>query len=161
MFRDLALLRLIGYTPAQLLDGFCRRGQTDKQKPLHKNVVADAVEKLTADELSYILNESIRRLAGKGVLAESQGRFALDATDLETTARFKGCGVKTITERKWSRKEKKPVEIEKTVHGFKLLALYDVHLRIVVAAKVVKIQEQESQLTRELLHLELPTSAQA
>ena len=151
LFRDLALLRLIGYTTAQLRDGFCRRGKTDKQKPLHKNVLADAVEKLTADELSYILNESMRRLAGKGVLAESQGRFALDATDLETTARFKDCGAKTVTERKWSRKEKKQVEIEKTVHGFKLLALYDVHLRIVVAAKVVKIQEHESQFTRELL----------
>lgn len=152
LFRDLALLKLIGYTTEQLRDGFCRRGQAGKQKPLHKNVLADAVEKLTADEVSYILNESIKRLAAQGVLAESRGRFALDATDLETTARFKDCGTKTRTERKWSRKEKQVVEIEKTVHGFKLLAVYDVQLRIVVAAKVVKIQAHESQFARELLH---------
>jgi len=151
LFRDLALLKLIGYTSEQLRDGFCQRGKAGKQKPLHKNVLADAVEKLTADELSYILNESIKRLAGKGLLAESRGRFALDATDLETTARFKDGGAKTVTERKWSRKEKKQVEIEKTVHGFKLLAVYDVQLRMVVAAKVVKIQAHESQFTRELL----------
>jgi len=151
LFRDLALLKLIGYTSEQLRDGFCQRGKPDKQKPLHKNVLADAVEKLTADEVSYILNEAIKRLAAQGVWAKSGGRFALDATDLETTARFKDCGAKTVTERKWSRKEKKVVEIEKTVHGFKLLALYDVQWRMVVAAKVVKIQEHESQFTRELL----------
>ena len=148
LFRDLALLKLIGYTSEQLRDGFCQRGKPDKQKPLHKNVLADAVEKLTADEVSYILNEAIKRLAAQGVWAKSGGRFALDATDLETTARFKDCGAKTVTERKWSRKEKKVVEIEKTVHGFKLLALYDVQWRMVVAAKVVKIQEHESQFTR-------------
>lgn len=62
-------------------------GLADKQKPLHKNVLADAVAKLMADELSYILNESIKRLAAKGLWAESPGRLALDATDLETTAR--------------------------------------------------------------------------
>lgn len=151
LFRDLALLRLIGYTTAQLREGFCRRGKADKQKPLHKNVLADAVEKLTADEVSYILNKSIQRLAARGVFAEGRGHFALDGTDLETTPRFKGAGRKTITERKWSRQEKRFVEIEKTVHGFKLLALYDVHLRLVVAAKVVQIQEHESQFTLELL----------
>lgn len=35
LFRDLALLKLIGYTTEQLQDGFCQRGQLDKQKPLH------------------------------------------------------------------------------------------------------------------------------
>lgn len=152
LFRDWALLKLIGYTTAQLREGFCQRGQVGKQKPLHKNVLADAVEKLTADEVSYILNESVKRLAAKGVWAESRGHFALDATDLETTPRFRGAGVKTVSERKWSRKEKKQIEVEKAVHGFKLLALYDVQWRLVVAAKVVKINAHESTFTRELLH---------
>ena len=82
LFRDLALLKLIGYTTEQLRDGFCRRGKPGKQKPLHKNVLADAVEKLTADELSYILNESVKRLAAQGLFAESRGHFALDGSDL-------------------------------------------------------------------------------
>ena len=47
--------------------------------------------------------------------------------------------MKTVTEKHWSRKEQKVVEIEKMVYGFKLLALYDVHLRLVVAVKVVQI----------------------
>jgi len=41
LFRDRALLKLIGYTTAQLREGVCQRGKPDKQKPLHKNVLAD------------------------------------------------------------------------------------------------------------------------
>lgn len=151
LFRDIALLKLIGYTSQQLQQGFCQRGYDDKQKPMHKNVLADAVEKLTVSELEYILNTSIQRLVEKGVFAESRGHFALDGSDLETTVRYQDVGMKTIMEHKWSRKEKKLVEIEKIVYGFKLLALYDVHLRLVVAVKVVQIQEHDSQFTRQLL----------
>lgn len=151
LFRDIALLKLIGYTSQQLEEGICQRGYADKQKPMHKNVLADAVEKLTAKELEYILNTSIQRLVAKGLFTESRGHFALDGSDLETTALYQKAGMKTVTEQKWSRKEQQVVEIEKTVHGFKLLALYDVHLRLVVAVRVVQIQEHESQFTRSLL----------
>lgn len=151
LFRDIALLKLIGYTSQQLQEGFCQRGYGDKQKPMHKNVLADTIEKLTAKELETILNRSIQRLATQGVFGESQGHFALDGSDLETTSRYQDVGMKTVTEKKWSRKEKKVVEIEKTVYGFKLLALYDVHLRLVVAVKVAQIQEHDSQFTRPLL----------
>jgi hypothetical protein len=140
-----------------LQEGFCQRGYGDKQKPMHKNVLADTVEKLTAKELETILNRALQRLAAKGVFRESQGHFALDGSDLETTSRYQGVGMKTVTEKKWSRKEKKVVEIEKTVYGFKLLALYDVHLRLVVAVKVVQIQEHDSQFTRPLLQQGLET----
>jgi len=151
LFRDIALLKLIGYSTRQLQEGFCWRGYGDKQKPMHKNVLADAVEKLTTSELEYILNTAIQRLVKKGVIRESRGHFAMDGSDLETTARYQDVGMKTITEKKWSRKEKKLVEIEKTVYGFKLLALYDVHLRLVVAVKVAQIQDHDSQFTRQLL----------
>jgi hypothetical protein len=151
LFRDMALLKLIGYTSQQLQEGFCQRGYGDKQKPMHKNVLADTVEKLTVKELETILNRSIQRLAAQGLFGESQGHFALDGSDLETTCRYQDVGMKTVTEKKWSRKEKKIVEIEKAVYGFKLLALYDVHLRLVVAVKVAQIQEHDSQFTRSLL----------
>ena len=128
-FRDVALLKLIGDTTRQLQAGFCERGHGNKQKPLDKNVLVDAVEKLTTQKLETILNTSIQRLATKGNFAESQGHFTLDGTDLETNARYRDTGMKTATEQHWSGKEKKMVEIEKLVYGFKLLALCAVHLR--------------------------------
>ena len=44
LFRDRALMLLIGYSTDQMLSGFCHRGHEDKQKPMHKKVLADAVE---------------------------------------------------------------------------------------------------------------------
>jgi len=46
-------VELIGYTRSSLRDGFCRRGKAGKQKPC-KECVGRCVEKLTADEVSYI-----------------------------------------------------------------------------------------------------------
>jgi hypothetical protein len=73
LFRDRAMLLLIGYSTDQMVSGFCYRGYEDKQKPMHKNVLADAVEKLTAEEVAYILNETVKGLAQPGVFKASQG----------------------------------------------------------------------------------------
>jgi hypothetical protein len=43
------------------------------------------------------------------------------------------------------------VEIERYLYGFKVLIVYEVHLRLVVAAKVVPINEHESQFTLALV----------
>lgn len=71
LFRDRALLLLIGYTADQLASGFCCRGNDDKQKPMHKNTLADAVEKLTTEEVEYILNEAVKRLAERGIFKKN------------------------------------------------------------------------------------------
>jgi hypothetical protein len=150
LFRDRALLLLIGYTTDQLMSGFCYRGHEDKQKPMHKNVLADAVEKLTAEEVAYILNEAVKRLAERGVFEQSQGHFALDSTNLETTEHYQGAGKKKVTVRKRLRGGKY-VEIEEYIHGFKLVAIYEVHLRLIVAAKVTAINQHDSNFTLDLL----------
>jgi hypothetical protein len=45
LFRDLALLKLIGYTTEQLRDGrfACRRSKAGKQKPLHLAAASGSV----------------------------------------------------------------------------------------------------------------------
>ena len=150
LFRDRALLLLIGYTADQLASGFCCRGNEDKQKPMHKNTLADAVEKLTTEEVEYILNEAVKRLAERGIFKQSAGHFALDSTDLETTEHYTGAGKKKVTVRKRNR-QGKMVEVVKYKYGFKLAAIYDVHLRLIVAAKVAPINRHDSNFTLELL----------
>ncbi len=149
LFRQTALLRLIGYTTTQMQAGFCERGNLESG-PMHKNTLADAIERLTAEELEYVLNETVVRLRDRGLLRQSKGHFALDATDLETTRKYAGAGVKKYTERKVD-KEKKVVEVERLAYGFKVLIVYEVRLRLVVAAKVVPIQEHESKYTLTLV----------
>jgi hypothetical protein len=150
LFRQVALLKLIGYSEAEMAAGFCQRGNLPSG-PMHKNTLADAVERLSAQELEQVLNETASRLRARGLFRNSKGHFALDATDLETTARYEGAGVKKYTEWKWDTKEKKAVEVERFAHGFKLLVVYEVGLRLVVAAKVVPINEHESKFTLALV----------
>ena len=145
LFRDKALLKLIGYTTTQMQVGFCQRGNL-AAGPMHKNTLADAVERLSAAELEHLLNGTARRLAERGFFKNSKGHFALDATDLETTAKCSGAGLKKYTEWK-GQKGKESVKVERLAYGFKVLIVYDVHLRLVVAAKVVPIQKHESQFT--------------
>jgi Transposase DDE domain len=149
LFREIALLQLIGYTSTQLQAGFCQRGNL-AQGPMHKNTLADAVERLSADEVAQVLNRTARRLADRGFFAKSKGHFALDASDLPTTAKYTGAGLLKKIDKKVTR-DKKVVEIERWVYGFQVFVLYEVHLRLVVAAKVVPIQERETRHTMALV----------
>jgi hypothetical protein len=146
LFRQAALMKLIGYTATEMQLGFCQRGNL-AAGPMHKNTLADAVERLSAEELAQMLNETASRLRAGGFFEDSRGHFALDATDLETTAQYRGAGVKRYSEWRWDTKEKKAVEVQRLAHGFKVLIVYEVRLRLVVAAKVVPINEHESKFT--------------
>jgi hypothetical protein len=147
-FRDAALMRLAGYSAEQLRAGFCGRGQL-AAGPMHKDTLADAVERLSAEELEGLLNATAGRLAERGFFRASGGHFALDASDLPTTPRYKGAGKKSYTEKKVT-KDKQVVEDVRWVYGFKVLIVYEVRLRLVVAAKVVPIHEHGSRYTLEL-----------
>lgn len=149
LFREIALLRLVGYSVTQMQVGFCERGDL-AVGPMHKNTLADAVERLSADDLERVLNGTVRRLVERGFFAKSHGHFALDASDLPTTANYLGAGLLTKVERRVTRK-KEVVEVERQVWGFQVFIVYEVQLRVVVAAKVVPIQERETQHTLALV----------
>jgi len=148
LFREKALLRLVGYTSQQLQDGICKRGYGDS-KPMHSSTLAHAIERLSQAELDYLLQETVKCLVKRKLLWRSNGHYALDGSDLPTSAKFKGRGKRTIMRRKRT-KDGDLVEIPETVYGFKLLIVYEVKLRLVVAVKVVQIQRHESNYTLEL-----------
>ncbi len=150
LFRQVALMKLIGYTTTEMQIGFCQRGKL-AAGPMHKNTLADAVERLKAEELEQILNETASRLRARGFFKRSKGHFALDGSDLETTAKYLGAGKKKYTEWKVDKKTKKAVEVVRLAYGFKVLIVYEVRLRLVVAAKVVPINEHESKYTLTLV----------
>ncbi len=153
LFREIALLRLIGYTTTQMQVGFCQRGNLPVG-PMHQNTLADAVERLSADDRERVLNGTAQRLAQRGFFAQSKGHFALAASDLPTTAQYTGAGLLTKTERAprgTPTKAKQVVEVERHIWGFQVFVVYEVRLRLVVAAKVVPIQERETRHTLALV----------
>ena len=149
LFREKALLRLVGYTTQQLQDGICQRGYGDS-KPMHATTLAHALERLTEKELDGLLQETVQRLVKRNLFWRSNGHYALDASDLPTSAKFQGAGKRTIMRRQRT-KDGDWVEIPETLCGFKVLIIYEVKLRLVVAAKVVQIQRHESNFTLELV----------
>lgn len=141
LFKDIGLLKLIGFTLRQIKSGFCERGK-EKKGPFHKETLADAVERVSTEEATFLFNEAIKKIA-LPKLKFLSGSYALDATILLTTEKYPGCGRRTL------EKDGKPV----TEYGYKLLMVWDVVNRIPVAGKVVQIQEHEAPFMLEMVEL--------
>jgi len=148
LFRDTALLKIIGFTARQIQEGFCQRGKGKRRGPMHRDTLGDLLSKFSTQEVDFILKEAVRVLVKHKLI---RGRtYILDASDLPTTQRYKGCGVKKVVKKAWD-KEGQQVETVTYVYGYKLLVLMEAKHKIVVAARVVKINEHEKTFTKEMV----------
>ncbi|MFH1140257.1 MAG: transposase [Chloroflexota bacterium] len=139
LFRDAGLLRRIGYTAKQVGEGFCQRGK-GLARPIHKNTVADALERLTEEESSGIFSGSVTDLVKAKLVDDTV--FSLDGTELHTTGDYPGAGQVTST-REVTDKRGQVKVITSTRHGYLLLSLRGVLTDTVVAAMVRKIGASE------------------
>ena len=154
LFSDEAAMRLAGFNAAQIRDGICQRSHEKRQGekapgPICPDTLADNIVKLSLGAMEAFLNGVVQDLAKIGVFPRRVTGI-LDGTDLETTARYEGCGQAT-RKRKITDKRGKVREIEVTVYGWKLLVMIEVGTKIPLAAKVVKIQDHEATFTRDLV----------
>jgi Transposase DDE domain len=154
LFSDAAAMRLAGFNAVQLRDGICQRSHEKRQGakapgPLCPETLADNIVKLSLEAMAAFLNGVVHDLAQAKVFAH-QVTGIVDGTDLETTARYEGCG-QTTRKRKITDKRGKVHEIEVTVYGWKLLVMIEVRTKIPLAAKVVQIQDHEVSFTREVV----------
>jgi hypothetical protein len=146
LFSDEALMRLVGFNAQQVRQGVCQRGAAKRQGPrpagpLCPDTLAENIVRLNVRDLEAWCNGVIRALAQTGVLAPKVTGI-VDATALETTAQYEGCGQVTRT-RKVTDKRGKVHEIEVTVSGFKLIIVIDARTRIPLAGTVAPIHEHE------------------
>jgi len=148
LFGDIGLLMTLGWTAIQIKQGVCKRGKGKHNGPIHKDTLPDCLERLGAEEITRCLNDGIKLLRKIGI--RFSGIFALDATDLKTTPKCKGRGAKRI-EHKKRDKEGNLVVIPEMIYGFKLLLVFDVFRRYVVAARMLQIQENENPYLLEMV----------
>jgi Transposase DDE domain len=154
LFSDEALMRLVGFNAQQVRQGVCQRGAATRQGPrtagpICPDTLAENIVQLNVRDLEALFNGVIRALAQTGVLAPKVTGI-VDATDLETTAQYEGCGQVT-RKRKLTDKRGKVHEIEVTVYGFQLIILIDARTKIPLAGKVVPIHEHEGLSMRALV----------
>ena len=146
LFSDEALMRLIGFNAYQIHHGVCQRGAAKRQGPrtegpICPEALANNIVKLHLQDLEALFNGSLQALAQAGRFGTTVTGI-LDATDLETTQHYAGCGQVT-RKRKVTDKRGKVHEIEVTVYGWKVIVLIEVRTKIPLAVKVVKIHEHE------------------
>ena len=154
LFSDEALMQLVGFNAQHVRQGMCQRGAAKRQGertpgPISPETLANNIVKLNLRDLERVFNGAIRALAKADVFAKQVTGIA-DGTDLETTARYRGCGQVT---RKVRIEDKQGREhaIEVTVYGWKVLLLIDATTKIPLAVKVGQIQEHETHWTRALV----------
>ncbi len=116
---------------------------------MHKDTLADALEKFSVKEVEEILNDSIKILNKEGFIDDDI--YICDPTDIETTEKCIGCGRETIDEEHINKKTGEKIIISRTVYGFKLLVIRGVESGIVVSAKFAKVQESEKNWTLKLI----------
>ena len=138
LFRDVGLLQRIGFTLQEIQQGFSRRGQ-GKMRPVHKNTIADALDRLTAEEVAEIFNGSVQDLSRAGHFADTV--FALDGCELHTTERYPGAGSVTMKVTKQSKTGAHTSTV--TRHGYLLCSLWATGARRVAAAKLKPIGSGE------------------
>lgn len=138
LFRDVGLLQRIGFTLQEIQQGFSRRGQ-GKMRPVHKNTIADALDRLTPEEVEELFNGSIQDLSRAGYLADTV--FALDGCELHATGLYPGAGSVTMTLTKQSKTGVHTSTV--TRHGYLLCSLWATGARKVAAAKLKPIGSGE------------------
>jgi hypothetical protein len=139
LFRDAGLLRRIGYTAKQIEEGFSKRGK-GRTRPIHKNTVADALERLPEEESAGIFEGSAKDLIKARLMKDTI--FSMDGMEMAVTENYPGAGKMTITREvkdKWGKVE----TVTYNRYGYLLLSLRGVESSTVVAAKVDKIGKSE------------------
>jgi hypothetical protein len=147
-------MQLVGFNAQQVRQGICQRGATKRQGerspgPIGPETLANNIVKVNLRHLESLFNGAIQALAKAGVFGKQVTGIA-DGTDLETTARYRGCGQVTRKVR-IEDKQGRVHEIEVTVYGWKVLLLIDAATKIPLAVKVGQIQEHEVLWARALV----------
>jgi hypothetical protein len=146
LFSDEALMQLVGFNAQQVRHGVCQRGAAKRQRPrtagpICPETLANNLVKLNLRDLEVWFNGTIRALAKAGLFG-AKVTGIIDATALETTAQYEGCGQVT-RKQKVTDKRGHVHEIEVTVYGWKPIVLIDAATKIPLAVKVVPIHEHE------------------
>jgi hypothetical protein len=154
LFSAEALRPLVGFKAQQVRHGVCQRGASTWQGerapgPICPDTLAKNIVKWNVRALELVCNGAIRAVAKAGVVGK-QGAGMADGTDLETTARDRGCGHVTRTGRREDTRGPGQ-EIEVTVYGWKGLLWLATIPKMPLAVKGGQMQEHEARWARALV----------
>lgn len=142
LFREKAVLQLLGYTVVQIENGFSRRNR-GKSKPINVDDLRNLMKKIPPKEMEKIFDEVLKRLIKMRLI---KGKvYALDATKILVEGKtYKGCGevvkVEQVIGKDGEVRERKIKE-----KGYKVILLQNIYKggEIIIGVKVVPLNEHE------------------
>lgn len=155
LFSDLGLMELVGFNAHQCENGLTKRGDAQrttkkKQGPITAQCLADNISKLSEEELERLFNHMVQLLARRGFFSGNL-LVALDGSKLPTPQSYEGRGLLKQTRSVKIKGQQEAATEEYYVYGWKVLVLIEVHTRLPLAMKLVKIQEYEGKWLLPLL----------
>ena len=155
LFSNMALMELVGFNARQVEEGLTKRGDAQrqtkkKQGPLTPQCLANNISKLSREQMEALFNQMVQCVVRWGLL-DGERLAALDGSKLETPETYAGRGKLKQTRSVKVKGQKERATEEYYVYGWKVLVLIDVHTRLPLAMKVVKIEEYEGRWLLPLL----------
>ncbi len=153
LLTDELLMSMCGFNAHQVKNGSCDRGTKLRKTPIPEirgslcvDTVANHIVTITPRRIENFFNRCIQQLARQGVFPKKI-HAACDCTLYETTSKFKGCGSvtrKVKVKARGYRKIGELKEVNVTLYGWKVWAIYEIKTGIPLAIKIDTIEKPDN-----------------
>jgi len=156
-----SLMRIVGFNGREIKEGTCNRG---RKKPINKekepvpirgpvscDFIRDTLVSIVASTLEKIFNRGISILAKHKFFPKSVHAL-LDASQIESTEKCKGCGKVTKEKPLTLKLRKKRIRRAlETVFGFKIWVVWDPNSRLPLSMSFTTIEVHDINLAQEVV----------
>lgn len=153
LLTDELLMSMCGFNAHQVKNGSCDRGTKLRKTPIPEirgslcvDTVANHIATITPRRIENFFNRCIQQLARQGIFPKKI-HAACDCTLYETTSKFKGCGSvtrKVKVKARGYRKIGELKEVNVTLYGWKVWAIYEIKTGIPLAIKIDTIEKPDN-----------------
>ena len=161
ILRSQSLMRLVGFNGRDIKAGTCNRGRKKtcldekEPSPIRGPVSADFIR----DSLATIVAPTLEKMFNLGISILSKHSFfpkqvhaLLDASEIESTEKCKGCGKVTKEKPPEVRHRRKRVrKVLEMVFGFKIWVVWDPNSRLALAIRFATIDVHDINLARQVV----------
>ena len=153
LLTDELLMSMCGFNAHQVKKGSCDRGTKLRKTPIPEirgslcvDTVANHIATITPRRIENFFNRCIQQLTRQGIFPKKINA-ACDCTLYETTSKFKGCGSvtrKVKVKARGYRKIGELKEVNVTLYGWKVWAIYEIKTGIPIAIKIDTIEKPDN-----------------
>lgn len=165
LLRSNALMRLVGFNGRQIREGTSNRGvgksddlstKKDDKKlitirgPICPDSISAYIQAIAASALERFFNSVISILA-KNSFFPKKIHALLDASEIQSTEKCKGCGKVTKEKAPALKNRKSRIrKVMETVFGFKIWVIWDPNSKIPIAIRFTTIEVHDIQMAKEV-----------